>query len=182
MDGFSFWQEVAKEVVGTGGAAIILLLGALVGLRVNSLQRQSEAREKYLVETLATAYQRIERCINRPPNWYQANGELALKARLEFESAIADIQLLADRTNAEKAAAYCQAPGDEGLLIDLVISLRRELRARLGLKPVEINPHSSRLFTEADIKGMSEEHAALFGEAVHAAWRRLHATPPSGAS
>ncbi|MEM7361300.1 MAG: hypothetical protein AAF431_19605 [Pseudomonadota bacterium] len=130
---FSLGQEIIKEVIGSTSGVLVLLFGAYITLRMNSHKNVLENRERYVLETLVTAYRRIEQAVHRTPGWVAADPKRGAKVRLEFESAISDIQLLADKENADLAAEFCQNPANEELLQKLIISLRKQLRSRLNL-------------------------------------------------
>lgn len=167
MGDFSLLQEIIKEAIGSVAGVVVLIIGAYVTLRINRRKNEQETREKYVNETLVTAYQRIERIMARSPAWVESNVEI----RLDFESAISDIQLLADKDNAELAAGYCKESSPE-VLNALVVSLRAELRKRLGLKSIKTIPYSSRIFYPDDMNAMPEEMAKQFGEQVYEMWKK----------
>mgnify|MGYP005851467977 CR=1 FL=1 len=195
--GFDFWTEALKEVIGAAAGALLPVLGAFVALwrgGVEARRQKAEAqardaaarhrqledevrarRERYVLETLVSAYQRLENAWLRQVDWVSEDPELQRKIQLEFERALAHIQLLADRENALKAQALCLEPDPMARMErfrDLVISLRRELRDRLDLKAVEADPASLRVFPDAVVLRTPDEVLEAIGGPAFVAHKR----------
>jgi len=93
----------------------------------------------------ASAYRAIANMANREL------GDSYREARA-FEEGLADIQLLGSRPQAEMARhiAYTMATKGEASLDELLLSLRDELRAVLGLERLQGNPVHTRFVVSAE--------------------------------
>ena len=106
--------------------ALAGLVGVYVGhfftSRRDNLKRKKEMRIEYLIE----AYRKLEKGAAPESRGYSPG---------EFESAIADIQLLGSRDQVSLAFEFCEAAseGDGSLLQKLLENIRAELRSELKI-------------------------------------------------
>lgn len=109
------------------------LLGAYVVHALIKQRDQSNTLKKLRTEYLLDALRKLERGASPPSNAYSKG---------DFESAIADIQILGSAEQVKLAHRFCEeaASGNGNLLQELLESLRRDLRIELGV-PLEDLPH-----------------------------------------
>lgn len=114
----TYWTVVIPLVT----AVIGLFVGHLLTTRREAARRRREIRINYLID----AYRKLERGSAPTSDLYNAG---------EFESAIADIQLLGNVDQVALAHKFCEAAnsGDGSLLQELLEDTRLELRNELQL-------------------------------------------------
>lgn len=162
MADIAFWQEVAKETVKAAFQAGILVLGGWIALRrtliENSRKQREERRERYVTETLVAAFRNLEAPQMRE-NPIIVGHEKLDEYRILAGEAIRDVQLLGDPESARLAheiAVDQEARADPEVWRSLFMSLRRALRARLDLEPVEAEPGYLRFVSEARVLAMPD--------------------------
>jgi len=115
--------------------AILPLLGALLGAYVvhalTKRRDQSNTLKQLRTEHLLDALRKLERGALPPSKTYSKG---------DFESAIADIQILGSAEQVKLAHRFCEsaASGNGRLLPELLESLRRDLRVELGVRLEEL--------------------------------------------
>lgn len=114
----SYWAVV----IPFGTALVGLFVGHFLATRRKAVGRRREIRIDYLVG----AYRKLERGSTPTSDLYSAG---------DFESAIADIQLLGNVSQVVLAHRFCEAAssGDGSLLQELLEDIRLELRNELQL-------------------------------------------------
>ncbi|MBI5519557.1 MAG: hypothetical protein HY916_05815 [Desulfovibrio sp.] len=118
--------------------ALVVVVGWIVGHKFNVERDRVSKRHDLRIKYLIDAYRRLESAALRP--------EQDFEHKLNFESAIADIQLLGDQSQIKELFSFLEAykKNDGSALIDpLLEALRNELRTELGLNDA---PHKIIVF------------------------------------
>ena len=128
--------EIVKQIVpAIAGlvAALIAVAGWFVAHRLNVARDADGKRRELRIQYLLEAYRRLESNANRPPKSTDADRE---GANREFESAIADIQLLGTPDQIEALQGFIddmQKPDGARNINYLLSILRADLRQELDL-------------------------------------------------
>lgn len=115
-------------------APLIAVIGWFVAHQFNVRRDRLNKRRDMIVQYLLEAYRRLESAANREtPSEEQA---------IEFESAVADIQLLGTPEQISKTVSYLHAHASAGGadINDVLCLLRGDLRRELGLSPATATP------------------------------------------
>lgn len=111
--------------------ALVIVAGWFVGHKFNVERDRVSKRRDLRIQYLLEAYRRLELAAHRP--------EQDMEHKLNFESAIADIQLLGDLAQIKELFNFLEAykkNGGSALITPLLEALRNELRDELGIKDV----------------------------------------------
>ena len=110
---------------------VLAVIGWIVGYLVKVNQDNRSKRKELRLEYLLAAYRRLEMSANR--------SDKSEQQKLDFESAIADIQLLGTSEQVETVETFCREQAETGISnIELVLNLlRQDLRSEVGLKQLE---------------------------------------------
>ncbi len=124
-------QETAR-FLGTAGIA---LAGWFAAYQFNAIRDRQNKRRELRIQYLLEAYRRIESCANKP--------DAGRQEQENFESAVADIQLLGTRDQILKLHQFLQKHNAEGASVNMVLEIiRADLRKEMGLRgpipPIEI--------------------------------------------
>lgn len=118
-----------SEVLKFSVPAVVAVVGWFAAHQFNVYRDRVNKRRELRIQYLLDAYRRLEFAANRP--------EAEKEHKMNFESAIADIQLLGDKTQNEELmrflAAYMKKDGS-ALIDPLLETLRGRLRQELGIK------------------------------------------------
>ena len=107
--------------------ALVAVVGWFAGHQFNVYRDRITKRRDLRIQYLLEAYRRLESAANRP--------DKTEAQALDFESAVADIQLLGTPEQIEATIKYLRQHASEGgaLIDDVLASLRDDLRKELGL-------------------------------------------------
>ncbi|WP_417915864.1 hypothetical protein [Candidatus Electronema sp. JC] len=119
------WKYVVPAITGIFG----IIIGHILLTHREDQKRKKEIRIEYLIE----AFRKLERGSTPVAGAYRSE---------DFESAIADIQLLGETNQVQLAHQFCVAAssGDGSLLQNLLEDLREQLRTELKLGHKELPP------------------------------------------
>lgn len=119
------WKLFAQLAV----TLIVAIAGGWIGHQLSMRRDLAGERRKLRVSYLLEAYRRLENASNRDD---------PKRCRPDFESAVADIQLLGspDQVSMARQFAIEMARDRASSLDDLLFDLRQSLRAELELEPV----------------------------------------------
>jgi hypothetical protein len=111
---------------------VVAILGVWIGHYFSALRDVANERRKLRISYLLEAYRRLEGASNR---------DAPKTCWPQFESAIADIQLLgsAHQVSLARQFAIDTAKDRSASLDDLIFNLRQSLRSELELEPISEN-------------------------------------------
>ena len=107
--------------------ALVAVLGWFVAHRFNTYRNRTNKRRDMRVKFLLDAYRKLELAANRK--------ELTIQHKLDFESAMADIQLLGSAQQVEETVACLKqhAAKSNSDVLQILTLLRKDLRKELGI-------------------------------------------------